>query len=283
MSIEDALTVENMKSGAGRGAHHETKRGAKEYLPNEEVITRARQYAAQKHSFSFAAQLLGMTNKRLRRILEEENASIQFIPGIHSRAAQGRIHNLHESNRGKFQQPTPAVLAALARGREKRCTRYTAFGVTGYLRELKEHFHCKLAIQTLRDRIKSGMSVEEAITKPAHRASRGVYPPQLYDWLIKRRTMAAAEIMVIARNRVTPTMLQYREPEHDIRIVARDGSCITVEVRTEKDGVLHQLSFLKTFESGVLFVFRPEINNRLQFIAFEPDSEALQETAGAAA
>lgn len=281
MSIEEALTKEPMATRSTTG----TTSSPQLTMGQEEIIKRAKEYAKRGHSFSFTAQLLGMTNKRLRRLLDEEDADIEFVLGTKSLAFRKRLDDLHESQRGKncHTNLSPESLAAMARGREKGreargCKRYTAFGVTGYLSELKEHFNCPIQAESIRARIASGMSVEDALTTPVRKQKKGVYPPQFYDWLIKRRTMAAADILMIARKRLTPTMLQYREPEHDIRITARDGASITVEVRTMEGYVLHRLRFLKTFDSGVLFVFKPEINGRLQFIAFEPDYEALQKT-----
>jgi hypothetical protein len=70
-------------------------------------------------------------------------------------------------------------------------------------------------------------------------------------------------------------MLQYRSPGHDIVVTAQHGAGITVEVRDRADTVLHQLHFAQSFESGVLFVFDPEVWGSIQRIAFEPDSPAL--------
>lgn len=238
-----------------------------------EEVEFARKYARRGHSFSFTAQLLGMTNKRLRRLLEEEGVDIQFVPGMCSLGTQRRLEELHESNRGKFTTPSPAVLAALARGRETRgCVRYTAFGVTGYLSELKEHFNCSIQVKSIRARIASGMSVEEALTRPVKKPKKGLYPPQFYDWLIKRRTIASARVMLIVRNRLRPTMVQYQKPEHDIVVVAQTVGHIAVEVRSRTGDVIQRLRFIKSFDSGVLFVFNPEEQNRMDFIAFEPES-----------
>lgn len=272
MAIEEALTKERMTEPVERETKEQT------IMPKEKAIELARGYARRGHSFSFTAQLLGMTNRRLRRLLEEEESDIQFVHGMRSLATQRRLEELHASQRGKSVKPSPAVLAALARGRETRgCKRYTAFGVTGYLSELKKHFNCPIQVKSIRARLARGMSVEDALTMPAKNAVKGLIPPQFQDWINAQRRSNSLNCYAIALSRLTSTMLQYRSSEHNIVETGCDVSSIAVEVRTKTGDVLHRLRFNKNFKSGVLFVFNPNERGRLRFIAFEPDCPALQQ------
>ncbi|MNY39788.1 hypothetical protein D3C86_1744900 [compost metagenome] len=71
-------------------------------------------------------------------------------------------------------------------------------------------------------------------------------------------------------------MLRYKAPEHDIRVVARRGVRITVEVHQMNGTMLHRLRFVTSFkESGVLFLFQGGVRDSLEFIAFEPDNVGI--------
>ncbi len=240
-------------------------------------IDLARDYARKGHSLSFTAQFIGVGPKRLRRMLAEAGADIQFLKGRQSLAFRAGQQRAAESRRG---QPVrhPAILAALARGRQKMREKWLrwAFGVAGTLAELRHLRKCPLALSTLRWRIRHGMSTEDALQIPSRNPPpKGVIPPQFVEQVKKRRRHTAVRLDELVEHRVTPTMLQYRSPEHDIIVTARHDTRITVEVRDQAHTVLHQLHFVQSFESGVLFVFDPEVWESMQRLAFEPDSPAL--------
>ncbi|CAB3862839.1 hypothetical protein LMG26858_02312 [Achromobacter anxifer] len=247
-----------------------------------EQIFRAREHARRGHSFTFTAQLLGVSNRKLRRLIDAAHADdIQFVQGSQSLARKA----LHESLRGCVriysEESQAAIMRGLAHGRqinrERHGKRYTAFGVTGFLRDLKVLFNCKFNIKTLRDRLHRGMSIEEALTTESQASKRGVRPPQFEKNIAVQARRAAARIAEVIERRLTPTMLQYRAPEHSIVVTDRKGAWITVEVG--KGAVtLHRLRFVSSFESGVFFAFNPDERRHLNFIAFEPTNPALIDT-----
>jgi len=249
-------------------------------------ILRAREHARRGHSFTFTAQLLGVSNRKLRRLIDAAHADdIQFVQGGQSLARKA----LHESLRGRARVYGKEAEAAIMRGlengrqinREKYGRRYTAFGVTGFLRDLKVLFNCKFNIKTLRDRLHRGMSIEEALTAESQASKRGVRPPQFEKNLAIQARRAATRIAEVIARRLTPTMLQYRAPEHSIVVTERKGAWMTVEV-AKAEVTLHRLRFVSSFESGVLFAFNPEVRGHLDFIAFESDRASLLSTKASA-
>lgn len=240
-------------------------------------IDLARDYARKGHSLSFTAQFIGVGPERLRRMLAEAGADIQFLKGRQSLAFREGQQRAAENRRGRPVRH-PAILAALARGRQKMRERWLrwAFGVAGTLAELRQLRKCPLALSTLRWRIRHGMSTEDALQIPSRNPPpKGVMPPQFIEHVKKRRRHSALRMNDQVERLMTPTMLQYRSPRHTIVVTARQGACISVDVRDQTHTVLHQLHFIQSFESGVLFVFDPEVWGSMQRIAFEPDSPAL--------
>lgn len=240
-------------------------------------IEQAKGYAARGHSFSFTAQLLGMDRRRLRRLLEENGADIQFVDGKESLAAKRRLEELHKTTRGR--PASSALRAAGDLGRKKfqeGLKRYTAFGVTGTLVELYKYFDCPVSDRSLRSRLEQGMSIEDALTRPRRKYPKGVIPPQFAEQVEKQRRLLAVRILDQIERRLTSSMLQYRSTGHDIVETGRDSKQITVEVREKNGTVLHRLRFAPEFRSGVLFVFDPLVRGRIQFIAFEPNHKTLQ-------
>lgn len=69
-------------------------------------------------------------------------------------------------------------------------------------------------------------------------------------------------------------MLQFRAPEHSIVVTDHKDAYITIEVR-KAGATLHRLRFVSSFKSGVLFSFSSDERWGMDFIAFEPNSEAL--------
>lgn len=236
-----------------------------------------RDYAKRGHSFSFTAQLLGTHKVTLRRALA--GTDIRFGDGGQSLAMKRHLADLHESMRGRTRSFSEEALAAMARGREKirekKCKKYTAFGVTGYIPDLVKHFGCPVRVESVRVRLRKGMTIEDALILPARKAPRGVVPPQFEARIASNRRRTAAAIRDAIDRKLTPTMLQFRAPEHDIVATGRKDARITVEVRTNCGTVLHSLCFIADFSSGVLFAFNSNERGRFDFIAFEPDSPAL--------
>ncbi|CAM5186902.1 hypothetical protein CDEN61S_03200 [Castellaniella denitrificans] len=239
-------------------------------------IDLARKYARKGHSITFTAQFIGVGHTRLRRMIDEEGADIQFVEGRQSLAFREGLKKAAESRRGK-PVTNPAILAGLALGRRTMRERWlrAAFGVTGTQAELHKHFECPVSLSALRWRTRHGMSTEDALRLPRQTPPKGIIPPQFIEQVKKLRRRAAARVHDRAQRLLTPTMSQYQSPGHEIVVTAQDGTCITVEVRDQTRDALHQLRFVKSFESGVLFVFDPEAQGRIQFIAFEPDSPAI--------
>lgn len=151
-------------------------------------------------------------------------------------------------------------------------TQYTAFGVTGTLNDLVKHFKSPVAYRSVLERVRKGMDVEKALTlKDQHLTGSPNHPSKLE---IRRKAKARTE-GVIAR-RLTPTMLQFWSSKHDIIIVKRQTPYVTVIVREKNSSdILHRLKFAAEFASGVLFMFSDQHRERMDFIAFEPDSRAL--------
>jgi hypothetical protein len=238
-------------------------------------IDLARKYARKGHSITFTAQFIGLTPKRLRQMIDDAGADIQFAKGRQSLAFQEGLKRAAESRRGK--PVTQAILDGLARGRQKMRERWLrlAFGRTGTQAELHRYFKCPVALSTLRWRTRHGMSIEDGLTSPPRRPPKGVTPPQFIEQVKKSCRRAAARVRHWAQRRLTTTMLQYQSLKHDIVVTTRDGIRITVEVRDRVGNALHRLRFIASFESGVLFVFDPEERGRIQFLAFEPDSPAI--------
>ncbi|WP_200840595.1 hypothetical protein, partial [Geminicoccus flavidas] len=199
-----------------------------------------------------------------------------------SLATKKRLADLHERLRGRGLCLSDESRAAMARGaekgREKRCTKYTAFGVTGYLPELAKRFGA-VSHKSVRARLQKGMAIEEALTAPYKPNPRGVIPPAFLEQVYKQRRAAAARIYPIIAKRLQPTMLQFRSSDHEIVVTQCELSHMAVDVRTRDGVVLHRLRFEKSFDSGVLFVFNDTTKGLLDFIAFEPDSPALVATA----
>lgn len=237
-----------------------------------------RQQAKRGHSFSHIASLLGFYPYQLRTLLEAMGANdIEFVNGYRSLAKQRQLADLHSGRRERPQPACPEALAALERGRQIQRERHMrmAFGVNATLRELKVYFGCKFSMNTLWRRIRKGMSVEDALTRPREFQPRGVIPPQFVEQCeIRRRRVLARCDAAIARL-LTPSMLQFRSERHDIIVIGRDLPRITVEIREKGGKVLHQLRFVVTYESGVLFLFSNSDRSRIDFIAFEPSCKAL--------
>ncbi len=122
------------------------------------------------------------------------------------------------------------------------------------------------------------MSIEEALTLgPQVSWKLGILPPQFKPWVISNHRRARTRIDVVIARKLTPTMLKYNSPPHDIVVTSADGAWIVVEVRSPSGKVLHKLRFIKSFgDSGVLFAFRPDAQWQLNLIAFEPHSDALK-------
>jgi len=241
---------------------------------SDKLIEDARRYAKRGHSVFFAAQLMGISRDKLQNLLKSpEAADICFAKGRNSIVAKMQMDELHKWRIGR--PISDASRAILRYWSEARAIPYTAFGVTGNISELHRHFRCPLHLTTLRYRLKHGMGVEEALTTPC-RNRPGVFPPQFANWLEQCRRRRAKEIAAVAYQRLTPTMLRYKAPEHDIRVVARRGVRITVEVHQLNGTMLHRLRFIASFkESGVLFLFQGGVRNSLEFIAFEPDNAGI--------
>lgn len=236
----------------------------------DELIQQARLYARQGHSKHFAAQLLGMGHKRFARLINGHEIDwpkpCESIGWLQARRETGKLLRTRAAH--------PNSIAALTANRIAQGKVYEAFGESGRLSELCQRFNCPVSVKVARERVRKGWDVERAITTPKMKAPRGVYPPQFVDWLIKRRRLAAAELIKIAEKRITPSMLVYRDDVHEIITTARHGHVETVDIRLNGK-VLHRLRFPREFASGVLFVYRPEINKALQLIAFEPDCAYL--------
>lgn len=239
-------------------------------------IDLARKYAQKGHSITFTAQFIGVSHKRLQRMIDEEGADIRFLKGRQSLAFREGLKKAAESRRGK-PVSHPAILAGLALGRKKMRERWlrSAFGVTGTQAELHRHFECPVSLSALRWRTRHGMNTEDALRLPRQIPPKGIIPPQFVEQVKKSRRRTASRVRDRAQRLLTPTMSQYQSPEYEIVVTAQDGICITVEVRDQTSDALHQLRFVKSFKSGVLFVFDPEAQGRIQFIAFEPNSPAL--------
>lgn len=245
----------------------------------KEEIESARGYARRGHSLSFTAQLLGLYPQQLAALLEAAGVDdIQFAKGRQSLESKRQLAELHASMRGRPQRNvSSAWLAALARGRETTRKKYlrSAFGVTGTVKELKDHFGCKLTLMCLYKRLQKGMTIEEALTKESMALKPGVVAPWLAERVLVEKRRSAERVKDTVARQLTPTMLQYRSPEHDIVVTGRHVAWMAVEVRTEVGVVLHRLRFIKSFGSGVLFVFNPNERGRIDFIAFEPSNQAL--------
>lgn len=238
-------------------------------------IDAARSYAKRGHSLHFTAQLLGISDKRLARIVA--HTDIQFIQGSQSLASK----QAHEERRGRARSVvlTADAIAKIALGRrlglEKQHKRHTAFGVTGFVSELVRHFGCPVGAHSVSNRLRRGMTIEQALTTEAVQPKRGVFPPQFTEWLEKCRRRTRARVLNAIARRLKPTMLRYRSPDYSIVVSRSQSPWISVEI-TSDGHLLHRLRFIKSFdESGVLFAFTQGKPGNLDFIAFEPDSEAL--------
>jgi hypothetical protein len=271
MLLEKALTKESKANNP---------RGSAAPLPTpQKEIELIRSYAARGHSLSFTAQLLGIGHAKLGRFVA--GTDIKFVKGSQSIA----MKLAHTKSRGCTppwsEEGFQAIRRGLERARERLCKRHTAFGVTGYIPELVKRFNCPVSIESVRSRVRSGMTVEEALTVPARLPKQGVLPPQFKAWVETCRQRKAAKIADVIARRLTRTMLRYRSPEHAIVVKCNHGTRITVEVQTPGGTVLHRLHFAKSFrESGVLFAFARGKRGHIDFIAFEPDSKALAREVG---
>lgn len=199
----------------------------------------AREYADNGHSVSRAAARLGISRGWLLERLKASGADIRF---------QG-------------QHVT-----------------YTAFGVTGTVGALVRRFGSAVSAECVRYRMRKGMPIEEAMTREPLRAEKGVIPPQFVEQVEKDRRRRVIRIRDAIQRRLAPSMLQYRATEHDIVVTHQKAPHISVEVRTKCGTVLHRLRFAVAFDDGVLFAFDQNERGRLDFIAFEPDSQALIST-----
>lgn len=271
LSVEEALTrkarsVSSARTGVGART--------KPITPEEEGL--AKTYAKLGHSLNFASQLMGMTRRKLGLLIEGTdiqfpNASECLGRKLAQTNQRGQIRQFSEDGKARQMQ-------GFRRGLERQHKQHTAFGVTGFVGELVRMFNPPISARSVRVRLRKGMNIEDALTLPPQRPRAGEIPEQFKVWVeIFRRRTSARVAHAIAR-RLTPTMLCYRWPEFDI-VTARDlAPWVTVEVRTTSGAMLHRLRFIQSFdESGVLFAFRQDKHGHIGFIAFEPDSAALQE------
>jgi hypothetical protein len=238
-----------------------------------------RKQAKRGHSFSHTASLLGFYPYQLRTLLEAVGADdIEFVYGHRSLAKQRQLADLHASRKDRPQAVKPENLEGLRKGREQMRAKHqrTAFGVTGTLPQLKEHFGCTLHINTLRRRVRQGIPVEEALTRPGEQPPpKGVIPPQFVEQVRLHQQRLRDRRDAAIQRRLTPSMMQFSAKQFDIQVIHREVGCVTVQVRTLAGELLHSLRFYVSFDSGVLFAFNAAERGRLDFIAFEPNSKAL--------
>lgn len=153
-----------------------------------------------------------------------------------------------------------------------KASQYTAFGVTGTINDLVKHFKSPVSYQSVLARVQKGMDIEKALTlKDQHLTGSPNHPSNLE---IRRRAKVRVEDTIASR--LSPAMLQFRSDRHDIIVVKRQIPYVTVVIR-EKDSssVLYRLKFVASFSSGVLFMFSDQHRQRMDFIAFEPNSRAV--------
>jgi hypothetical protein len=234
-----------------------------------------RDCARRGHSFNRTAQLVGFDySYQLKSLLESLGVNDIEWPNPHRcLARQEQLARLHESRRGKPQSelfPKPCI------GSRHKAKKYTAFGVTGTLPELVSRFG-KVSLQSVRYRMKNGMSIEDALETQRQNYKKGVIPPQFMESVARHQKRAAARRDEAISRRLTPAMLQFREETHDIVVTRRHSACrMVVEVREKgSKRAIHRLDIPISFDSGVLFAFNPVERGRLDFIAFEPDHKAL--------
>ncbi|MBP6018761.1 MAG: hypothetical protein KA735_04665 [Burkholderiaceae bacterium] len=254
-----------------------------------EEIELAKSYAKRGHSLTFSSSLLGLYPQQLAALLDAAGVDdIPFAKGRQSLASKSALAALHDSLRGRSQpNRSPKGCEALARGRETNRKKHmqSAFGVTGTVKDLMEHFGCELTRNSVYKRLRRGMSIEEALTTESMASKKGVMPPWFAEQVEINKRRRAEQVKDAIARKLTPTMLQYRFTEHDIVVTRREDIIwITVEVRTKAGAVLHLLRFVSSFDSGVLFLFNPIERRRIDFIAFDPDNDALifDKQAGAA-
>ncbi|WP_454669584.1 hypothetical protein [Achromobacter kerstersii] len=275
-AIEEALSRKARSMSAARtGVGARTK----PITPEEEAL--ARTYAKQGHSLNFASQLMGMTRRKLR--LLTAGTGIHFATAsqcLSRKLAQvnqrGRSREISEDGKARMKQGTRRALERLHK-------QHTAFGVTGFVSELVRRFNPPISARNVRARVQRGMSIEDALTLPAQKRPLGVVPAEFQEWVEIMRRRASARVTHAIVRRLTPTMLQFRHPEFDIRTRHDAAPWITVDVHSSAGPLLHRLRFIQSFdESGVLFAFRQDKHGHIGFIAFEPDSEALARSMGEA-
>lgn len=270
ISLEEALTRKARSvSSARKGVGSRT-----EPLTAEEENL-ARTYAKQGHSLNFASQLMGMTRRKLRLLMT--GTDIQFASDsqcLGRKLAQenqrGQTRQISEDGKLRMKQGFRRALEQLHR-------QHTAFGVTGFVSELVRIFNPPISARNVRARVQRGMCIEDALTLPAKKRPVGVVPPEFKEWVEIMRRRASARVTHAIAKRLTPTMLQFRHPEFDIRTTLTAAPWITVEVHTTAGTLIHKLHFVQSFdESGVLFAFRQDKHGHIGFVAFEPDSPAIQ-------
>ncbi|WMD23068.1 hypothetical protein RAS12_12040 [Achromobacter seleniivolatilans] len=276
VAIEEALTRKaRSMSSARTGVGARTK----PITPEEEAL--ARTYAKQGHSLNFASQLMGMTRRKLR--LLTAGTGIQFATAsecLGRKLAQanqrGRPRQISED--GKTRQ-----MQGFRRGLERQHKQHTAFGVTGFVGELVRMFNPPISARNVRVRLQKGMTIEDALTLPPQQPHSGEIPEQFKVWVEIFRRRASARVAHAIARRLTPTMLQFRHPEFDIRTRHDAAPWISVEVHSMARVLLYRLRFVQSFaESGVLFAFRQDKHGHIGFIAFEPGCEALERGTGSA-
>lgn len=236
----------------------------------EEAI---RDMAARGFSRRYAAEILGFSRGKFATIISAI-PDIQWVApndSVRNRESRERAKGLLRSE--KQREAARKLCAALHAARNESFKKYTAFGVTDTLPALTDQFGV-VRTQAVRKRLKKGMSIEEALTMKNQSIKQGV--ANILKFHEPRRKQNYDRLRQIIPHFLTPTMLRYKAEDHDIQVVERKAHYIAVEVRRKgNSALLHRLRFIKSFESGVLFLFNLNIKDQIDFIAFEPDCKAL--------